>query len=313
MDIVFDPNKVDFGLELSLGPRTENPADMFQSLAGLIRAFDEIDREFAHSIDAALDPRLVLQTLEVGSLRTWFISVLRAVPDEALKELDWKKVIGALLVKAKYRTIRWLEGKNTITNAGEIEELRKEITQLKNEVERLRRLPVETPLPLSVVVTAVKKVSLALMPLPSGQSIAFVTSEGSLEINRSFAVTDEQIEEILTHTFKTERTRMQLTVKKPDLLGASMWDVVAQGHAVKAKIVDEQWLELFHERHIALLPGDALSADVRIDAHFDEEGQVFETKYTVEKVHGVEKTSGEQLELFRTDGDEAHSDEETKD
>lgn len=313
MDILFDPSKGDFGLELSLGPRTENPADMFQSLAGLIRAFAEIDREFAHTIDRALDPRLVLQTIEIGSLRTWLASSLRSVPDEVLKDGDWKKAIGFFLVKAKHKIIQWLEGKETIESPAEIEDLRMQITELKNEVERLRQLPVETPTPVNVIVAAVKNISVALAPLPSGQSIAYVSSEGSLEINRSFAVTDEQIEKILTKTFKTERTRMVLTVKKPDYLGKSMWDVIAQGHTVKAKIIDEHWLETFHQRQIALLPGDALSGDVRIDAHFDEEGRIFETKHTVEKVHEVVKINGEQLELFNDEGDNAHADEATED
>lgn len=306
MDILFDPGKGDFGLGLSLGPRTENPADMFQSLGGLIRVFDEIDRELAHTIDAALDPRLVLQTIEIGSLRTWLASSLRSIPDEVLKDGDWKKIVGFFLVKAKHKMIQWLEGKETIKSADEIEDLRKQITELKNEVERLRQLPIEAPIPVTVIVTAVKKISVALAPLPSGQSIAYVSSEGSLEINRSFAVTDEQIEEILTKKFKTERTRMALTVKKPDYLGKSMWDMIAQGHPVKAKIIDEHWLETFHQRQVALLPGDALSADVRIDAHFDEEGRIFETKHTVEKVHEIVKINGEQLEIFKDEGEGDH-------
>lgn len=313
MDILFDPSKGDFGLELSLGPRSENPADMFQSLADLIHAFDGIDREFAHTIDAALDPRLVLQTLEIGSLRTWLASSIRSIPDEVLKDGDWKKIVGFFLVKAKHKMIQWLEGKETIKSADEIEDLRKQITELKNEVERLRQLPAEAPIPVTVIVMAVKKISVALAPLPSGQSIAYVSSEGSLEINRSFAVTDEQIEEIRTKTFKTERTRMALTVKKPDYLGKSMWDVIAHGHTVKAKIIDERWLETFHQRQVALLPGDALSADVRIDAHFDEEGRIFETKHTVEKVHEVVKINGEQLELFKNEGDDTHADKATQD
>lgn len=303
MDILFDPDKGDFGLELFLGPRTENPADVFQSLAGLIRAFGEIDRDFAQSIDTALTPRLVLQTIEIGSLRTWLASSLRSVPDDVLKEGDWKVIVGFFLVKAKHKLIQWLEGKKTITSADEIEDLRRLITDLKNEVEGLRQLPAKSPIPISVIVMAVKKVSVALYPLPSAQSVTYVSAEGSLEINRSFAVTDKQIEEILTKTFRTERTRMALTVKKPDYLGTSMWDVIARGHTVRAKITDQQWLDQFHQRHVALLPGDALSADVRIDAHFDEEGLAFETKYTVEQVHDVVRASEEQLDLFPPEGD----------
>lgn len=313
MDIHFDPSKGDFGLELSLGPLTEHPAEMFQSLAGIIRAFDEIDREFAHGIDAALDPRLVLQSIEIGSLQTWFTSSLHSIPDEILKDGDWKKVIGFFLVKVKHKMIKWLEGKETINSADEIEDLRKQITELQNEVDRMRTIPLLTPVPLSVVVAAVKKLSVALTPLPPDQSIVFVSAEGSLEINRSFAVTDEQIEDILTKNVTTELIQMSLTIKKPDYLGASMWDLIDRGHTVKAKIVDEQWLKQFHQRNVPLLPGDALSADVRIDSHFDEKGHPFETKYIVEKVHEVVRTSEEQLELFEKDGDDAHVHETTQD
>ncbi len=76
-----------------------------------------------------------------------------------------------------------------------------------------------------------------------------------------------------------------------------MWEVITKGHTVRTKIVDNDWLDIFHDRQVALLPGDALSADVRIDTHLDEDDQPFDTKYTVEKIHQITKADREQLEL----------------
>ena len=242
-----------------------------------------------------------------GSLKVWFATALRAIPDEGLKNLDWKKAIGALLVKVKYKTIEWLEGKPTIRDVSEIEELRNEILRLKHEVERLRQMPIETSLQLSVVVNIVQRISISLASIPDDQNVTFASPEGTLRVNTAFSVSDEQLREILVRTHRVHRVHVPLVVKRPDYLGVSMWDVIESGHSVKAKIIDQDWLERFHNREVSLLPGDALMAGLRIDAYFDEEGNVFETKYTVEKIEEVVKFNSVQLEMLANDEGESNS------
>lgn len=74
---VFDPSRGDFAVQVPVVYGTDNPAQVFESVAALIHTFQDTDRDFAQSIDAGLFPYLQLRDIEVGSLRAWFVSVLR--------------------------------------------------------------------------------------------------------------------------------------------------------------------------------------------------------------------------------------------
>ena len=49
----------------------------------------------------------ILEDLRKGSIKGWFKNVLEKIPDEGLKDLNWKKVVGHYLVKGKYLIIKF--------------------------------------------------------------------------------------------------------------------------------------------------------------------------------------------------------------
>ena len=52
---------------------------------------------------------MVLEDVEAGSLKTFFRNVLQATDNQALKNLNWKPIVGNYLVQAKYVLLQWLE------------------------------------------------------------------------------------------------------------------------------------------------------------------------------------------------------------
>ena len=84
----------DFCLEVGFERGSEGPARVFSTIANLITAFQEVDRLLVRSIDSKIEPILLLEDVEAGSIRIWLRDRLLEADDEALKKLDWKPLVG---------------------------------------------------------------------------------------------------------------------------------------------------------------------------------------------------------------------------
>ncbi len=72
-----------------------------------------------------------------------------------------------------------------------------------------------------------------------------------------------------------------------DFLGDSMWDFRHDTRTIRAKIVDSEWLQKFQSRSEQVRPGDAIRADVSVEAKYGYDGEVIAFHYRVEKIHEV--------------------------
>ena len=64
----------------------------------MIRALQGLDATLVGAIDTKIEPVMVLEEIESGSLIIWLRNILTAADDEALKKLDWKPAVGKYLV-----------------------------------------------------------------------------------------------------------------------------------------------------------------------------------------------------------------------
>ena len=103
MSAVVSRPDTDFAIEIAFEPETGyDPARVFKSMSGLIDVFQDLDRQLVASVDSSIEPILMLEDIEAGSLRTWLRNQLSTVNDDILKEGDWKKVMGAYVVKCRH-------------------------------------------------------------------------------------------------------------------------------------------------------------------------------------------------------------------
>jgi len=137
--------RADFCLEIDFDKETENPGRVFKTMSALIDTFEAIDRDLAVSIDSKIEPILLLEDVEAGSIRVWLANKIRDVEDEGLKSGDYKKVIGQYLVRAKWYIIDFLEGKSKITDKAEIEEMQAGLLELAEDT-NVRHLPSYVPI-----------------------------------------------------------------------------------------------------------------------------------------------------------------------
>lgn len=80
---------------------------------------------------------------------------------------------------------------------------------------------------------------------------------------------------------------MILTVRKPDMIGASQWQFRHGKQNLNAPVHDEEWVVRYHDRLVDIRPGDALRCWVRFVYEYDPKGALVGQRLEIEKVFEV--------------------------
>lgn len=288
-------------VEIDYAPNTPDPARVFRAMASLIDAFHQIDRDLAKSVHVAISPSILLERIEAGSVRAWLRTILQQADDDALKNLDWKPLIGQYLVRAKHYVLNWLGDKSTIDSRAQLSELQRELLAIAPPpVEGEFLLP--EAIPPRALLDDLKRIGDALRQLAPGDSVAFVSDDNTTNAPLQFRLEDTRIEEILTEVVTQSVSEFVLLVKRPDYLGNARWEFRTGEHPIEAKITDSAWLTRFQAGLVPLRPGDALVARVRTEVSRGFEGNVVSTRHFVVEVLSVQHIGDEsQLELPEAD------------
>ena len=276
----------DFCVEIDFGKGRESPSRVFKAMTNLIEQFESLDQDLVQSINGEIKPVLLLEDVESGSIKAWFKQFLESIDDDALKNMDWKPQVGKYLVKAKYIFVDFLGHHTTISDRSEITDLKQNLLGAAEETDVLH-IPAYSPMTDARIAGALHELSEAVSPLRDGDSAKYVYEKSEASFNLDFSISPETIEELLTQETITSRSQMILQVKRPDFLGVSMWDFRHADRTIRAKIPDSDWLRRFQNRNELVRPGDAIRADVKIDALYDYDREVVAVHYLIEKVHEV--------------------------
>ena len=247
------------------------------------------------SVDSNITPLMMLEDVEVGSLKVWLRNALQSTDDQALKDLDWKPAVGKYLVRAKYMVMSWIDDDTTPKS---LPDLRKDLQKLASETE-VRRLPDYSPPDPAGLIDAAQRIQTAKdMLLPEDK--AFIESgDGRLEIDISVRLEPDQLSEMATkETIRMPPAQMILAVKKPDYLGASKWDFRLGRRAISARIEHDAFLAEFQGRKQDVRPGDALRCMVAIEMRYGFDNELISETYVVTEVVEVLEDRYDQGELF---------------
>lgn len=287
-----------YSIKVEFEKGTENPERVFSTMLGLINAFKEYDRNLAKIISADFEPEIILEDITTGSLKTTIASILRKIDDGAIKGLDWKQLIGTYLVKGKYKLIEFLEGRETVDDYKEIEDLNAELVTLAQDAANIIHLPSFSPIPPQRLLENIKDISEAMSHLQPKDSVTLQVGENEKEINKRFKLPAEKIETILTEHVAIAERVLVLKVKKPDFLGFSKWDMKHDSKAVSVKIDHIEWLNKFHKQEVSVLPGDSIKGLVKITENVDKHGQLVGEEYSIIRVDEILKNLRYQRKLY---------------
>jgi hypothetical protein len=276
----------DFAIEIDFVRDTPDPARVFRSMTQLIDTFQKFDRELVRTIDVNIQPVLLLENVETGSIRSWLRAALESVDDTALKEGEWKKVVGRYLVKAKYLTINFLSKRTEIKGKEELAVLQGEILAAAEET-GVKRIPAYSSPSSALLVKTISDVSSSLAALQQGDHAKFQTRDGdSVEFNLSIRVVPETLNQLLIERSLANEQEMILKIKKPDFLGDSRWEFVHES-IFEAKVLDHDWLRRFRSNEFTLQPGSAIRALVRVEVGYGYEREIVSQKREVVTVYEV--------------------------
>jgi len=276
--------KSDFGLKIDFGSNRQHPARFFVALSRLIEFCEYVDQTLANSFDASLEPTILLEDLEKGSLLIWLKMLLESLDDEALRDLNVKKLFGKYAVRAKYILIDFLAKKTTISNADEIKTLQAELINEYEEVFGSSLSPIT--INQNQIADCIQKYQESLADLQEGDRVYYLSPSDRpvIEFNRVFNVAPETLEDIITKEIIVSELTMILKIKKPDYLGDSKWQFKHGQKTMEMKILDDAWLNRFRMKQVTIAPGDSLRAIVKSEVKYDFSNDVISEKHEILKI-----------------------------
>ena len=293
------PSGADFAIYIEFEKGAPKPQRVFQAADAMIRALQRVDKALCAAIDTSIEPVMVLEEIEAGSLKIWLRDILTATDDDALKTLDWKPAVGKYLVRAKHIYIQWANKKEP----GSLIELARNLRTIASETD-VKHFPDYAPPSIRDLLDAVQEVDEAKAFLVEGDKMSYIVADDTaLESKAEFDMTvnwspEELIDLAIKERAKFENMPMTLIIKRPDYLGTSMWDFRHGRQAISAKIADMLWLNRFHGREIDVRPGDALKCLATLERGYGHDNELVKETVTITKVESVLPNLLMQMDLL---------------
>src|SRR4051812_16830183 len=101
-----------------------------------------------------------------------------------------------------------------------------------------------------MIVENMNSVTAALAPLLPNDSATYAAQGAEVAFNITLKLSPESLERLITKETISNEAEMILMVKRPDYLGAAMWEFRHENRVVSAKITDSEWLLRFQQRHV---------------------------------------------------------------
>jgi hypothetical protein len=291
------PANADFAFTITFERGLGDPRRVFEAASALIAGFEELDEAVADSVDAKLNTAMVLEDVEAGSIKVWLRTIVESIGDEGLKDGEFKKAIGPALVRAKYAVLKFLDDEK-----GEapqrIDELRDNLRSIAADTD-VRHLPDYAPIHQGKLIGSLEKIQDAKRTLGPKDKLS-IEAEGKVyEVDLTKTWSPATTVPVTPVTETNSEMEMFLTIRKPDLLGGTMWQFRHGKFSINAPILDEKWLQNLHDKKIALHSGDALRCKVRFTYVYDDAGDLVDQKTEILRVLGTTGSGkGEQLAFF---------------
>ena len=290
-----EPEDADFAIVVDFQKGEESPTRVFTAATDLIKAFESLDRILARSVDSSITPVMILEDVEVSSLKIWLKNALKSTDDQALKDMDWRPAVGKYLVRAKYVVLRWIDQDEVPRS---LQDLRREIRGLASETD-VRHLPDYAPPDPTGLIDVAKQLQQAKKQLGAHDRVFFEGAEGRIELDLTTDINPEELADLATkETIKMPPAEMILAVKKPDYLGNSKWELRHGRRSISVRIEDEKFLAAFQGRNQDVRPGDALRCMVTMEMRYGFDNELISETYAVTEVIDILEDLNDQDDLF---------------
>lgn len=276
------PDDAEFAIYIEFAKDQPNPQRIFQAVDLMIQSMQSLDKVLCSVVDTQITPVLLLEDIQQGSLKIWLKTALEKVPDDAIKNLNWRSIIGQYLVQAKYAYIKWKE--TDIDGKKDINQISNELQQLAENTDLLE-IPAYNKPNLEDLEVISRNIQEAKSYLSQHDQVSYLLKDGSkVEFNLCQEINFEKIIEANTANIIENNAEVLLIVKKPDYLEHSKWQFRQGKKSINAKIDDMEWLKQFHDRKIDIRPGDSIKCNLLIISRYDSNSELIKEEYSIQKV-----------------------------
>ncbi len=240
----------------------------------LIESLDKLDHCLLSSIDSALEPVSILNDVQHSSLKILLARALKRIPDELISNMDWKKWVGGILVKGKYKLLDKIDA--------DAPQIRQVLIDLEDDY---KAAPVGligfTPPSVADVLSALDGVSKARSELPM-HSVTIQTDLGDILLPEVVMPTVES--DVSPQSTITNSGIEFFKVKSTDMIGQSQWTIMRNGRAVKVDMLHQSWIDAYQRRLHAVLPGDSLECRYEESVVYDASHNELDRKLAIVEV-----------------------------
>ena len=270
----------EFIIKIDFNKESKKPAHIFKIMSDVIESFGILDSALICSIDSKIQPIVMLEDIEKGSILSRFKYFLEQIPDDAIHNLEWKKLIGTFLLKGKYAIIDFINKRETISTNDDINLLIGNITDLAKEAQ-IKELTIPGSINIPKLLSGIAGISNAIAKIEENENISYRFENKDIVFNLNFKFDEVGIEDLLTSEVLRSTSIMILKIKKPDYLGDSKWEFRHRRDAINANILDGKWIEKFRNREITLKPGDSIRANVETEVKYDFDREVISINHCI--------------------------------
>ncbi len=276
-----------YSIKLEYKEHSTHPSQLFYAMGDLIESMKKLDDALIDSLPYQISNKIILESVETGSIITKLRTALDNIDDEALKELSIKKFIGSFLVKGKHKAIKLLAEKDGIADSKDFERIASSIEEVTED--ELTEFGLTPNISRTKLLQAFNTISESMKQLGEEEKAIYISSEGSALINKNFSLSQDKIDELLTEKVAMSTIREIVDIKKPDYIGNSKWEVYFP--QIKkyqfVKIEDKKWLGRFQSGDVDLRPGDSIDATIQSKSHIDRNSREILVEHSAQMIHRV--------------------------
>lgn len=266
-------------IKLDFEKNSTDPQRIFDAMSDLIQSVQSLHSCLLSSIISECRTELLLSDVTEGSLVSWLSPKIKK--DNSSIDSDKEKRIANFLNSSTQIIIEFLEGKDTISEPAELDELEDKI---KVEATDLEEFPNVFSLDRHRLVKGLSSIGKATEELHGNDQAYVGLPAGSFPINKNFNFSENEAKQLLSERLESFECESTLIIKKADFLGNSMWDFILSKKKISAKILDKDWLDKFRHREETVFPGDGLRCKYKVTTSYDRLGHIIEEKYEILKI-----------------------------
>ncbi|MDR3327154.1 MAG: hypothetical protein LBT04_03360 [Prevotellaceae bacterium] len=278
-----------YDVKLNYEQGKSDPFIVFSAYAEIVQSFSKIDNLLGKSLNFTTICKLTLEDVLSGSIiskiKAWLECKENSLTADTVPEKeDFQNYVdesAGIFIDTLNR--------ETVESRDQIKALQTNLDNVAKKT-KISNIITYTAPPLKSILNVANDFSKSVMKLSDTESVSYQCKSNAIPIKKNISVAFDKIQEEFAEKTLITEGEMLLKIKKPDLLGNTLW-LFKHDRPIQAHIEDSEWLKEFLDAEIPLFSGDSLLAHVKIIQKYDIDDNLLKQEYFITKVN--KKITGE--------------------